>query len=1050
MNETQTRVGAGIIDWFARNSVAANLLLITTIVLGLLSLNDLRKEAFPSLDPDRVTVSVNFESGDPQQAEEGIALKVEEALESVAGIERITSTSDADGSKIVIEKLSSYDLDKLYEDVKSKVDAISDFPSDADNPVIEKATRQEHAIWVQFYGQTDRATLQSLAERLKSDLLAKPAIRDLEIKAKADSMIAIELDEVKLQAYGLTFSDISEAINAESAVATSTSLRNSEKVVSLKVSEQAYEQQAFANINLLTQADGSFITLGDVATISDTFSDDVFNLSRYNQQPGLAIEIVMDEYGDVTDIVDQANSVVEKWQNSNQLPSNVHLTTWYDASTIIKDRLSLLSKNALSGIALVFVILAIFLNLKVAFWVAAGLPFVFFGTLYLMGDNYTALTINEMTTFGFIMALGIVVDDAVVVGESIYSTRSKEGDNIENTIRGTLKVAVPTIFGVLTTVAAFLTLANIEGHLGQIYAQFGTVVMLCLLLSMVESKLILPSHLAHLKTQQRSDKKSLWSNIQHKADSSLQWFSEHIYQHIIKMALNYRYAVLIIFLAIFILVIGMPFTGKVKVSFFPDVEGDTIRSEITMYDDASFGQNRSALLTIEQAAIAADNNLIKKYGQSQSQILSLQVSAESDSIGNVTVEIDADSIYSSAELQKEWKRLAGKPEGVKKISIKAKKGLVDNFKVELKAYSTETVLAAGATMKEALLNIKGVSGIDDNITPGIPQYRFRMTTQGRTLGLTTAQLSEQILLSFAGATVQNFQRDNNEVKVQVRYPEQKRQTLADVENSMVHLDDGTTVPLTSVAEVYSEYQQSDITRINNLRAVYISADVDKEQIASNQLVANLKADVVPQLLAQHSNLVIDFAGEAEQQAETQSSMGNMFMVALLLIYVLLAIPLKSYVQPLLIMMAIPFGIVGAILGHYINGLTLSILSLFGILALSGVVVNDSLLLVSRFNELLEKYQLPVKQAIIEACTGRLRAVFLTSLTTFAGLMPLLSETSFQAQFLIPAAASLGYGILFATVITLILIPALLLIHFELKAFLGRPFKSKTKAVTLSS
>ncbi|MFC1233604.1 efflux RND transporter permease subunit [Vibrio sp. F74] len=1025
----------GIIGWFARNSVAANLLLIATIVMGILSLSELRKEAFPSLAPDQVTISVNYDSGNPDQAEEGIAIKIEEALESVAGIDAITSTSDASGSRVVVEKMNDYPLDTLFTDIKTNVDAINDFPSDADNPVIEKATRQDHAIWVQLYGDADRATFQDLAEKLKSDLLIQPAIRDLEIKATADPMIAVELDEAKLQAYGLTLSDISDAINAESSSAITTSLRNNEKVVRLKVSEQAYEQQEFANIRLLTLSDGTHVYLGDIANVQETFEDDTYTLSRYNQQSGMAIEIVMDEYGDITKIVDQANRVVDKWHASNYLPQDVQLTTWYDSSTVIKDRLSLLVKNALSGIALVFIILAVFLNLSVAFWVAAGLPFVFFGTLYFMTDRFTGLTINEMTTFGFIMALGIVVDDAVVVGESIYTTRCEEGDSVESTVRGTLKVAVPTIFGVLTTVAAFVAIANVEGRMGEIYAQFGTVVMICLLLSVVESKLILPSHLAHLNTH-RAAGKGIWSRIQQGADAGLQWFSSKIYRRAIGVALEYRYAVLVLFLSLFVLVVGMPLTGKVRVSFFPDIVGDTVRGEISMYDDASFGQTEASLLQLESAVIAADANLVTKYGEQESEILNLQVIAESDDSGTVTVEIDSNSVYQSNELLKEWKRLSGIPEGVKKLSIEAKKSMGDNFKVELKSWNTDTIFAAGAELKAKLQSIDGVSGIDDNMSPGEPQYRFELTEQGRSLGLETSDLASQILRSFGGSTVQKFQRDSDEVKVKVSYPEDQRQTLADIMEAHIRTSDGSVVPLSTVAKVYTEYQQSEITRIDNLRAVYITASVDKNIIASNELVQKIKTEVMPDLLAQYSGLTIDFSGEAEHQEETTSSMSSMFVMALIAIYALLAIPLRSYVQPILIMMAIPFGIVGAILGHVVNDLTISILSLNGVLALSGVVVNDSLLLASRFNTLIREKNMAVKEAIFEACTGRLRAVLLTSFTTFAGLAPLLGETSVQAQFLIPAAAALGYGIIFATLITLVLIPSLLLINHEITTVCG--------------
>ncbi len=375
----------GIIGWFATNSVAANLLLVSMIVLGLMSLNTIRKEAFPSMEPNVITVSVNYDSGDAKQAEEGIAIKIEDALETVPGIKRITSTSNANGSSVRIEKISDYELETLLTDVKTKVDAIYNFPADAENPVIDKARMQDHALWVQLYGEVDRATLQELAEKLKADLLAQPSIRDLEIKGKSEPIISVEVDEGQLQAYGLTLSDVATAINAESSTALTTSLRNGEKVVRLKASEQAYRAAEFARIPLVTTLQGTIITLGDVAEVTEAFEDDPFTLSRYQQTNGMGIEIVMDEYGDVTQIVEQAKQVVENWHQRGLLPANVELETWYDKSTLIKDRLSLLTSNAVTGIALVFIVLALFLNFRVAFWVAAGLPFVFFGTLFFMG-----------------------------------------------------------------------------------------------------------------------------------------------------------------------------------------------------------------------------------------------------------------------------------------------------------------------------------------------------------------------------------------------------------------------------------------------------------------------------------------------------------------------------------------------------------------------------------------------------------------------------------------------------------------------------------------
>ncbi|OZG75424.1 acriflavine resistance protein B [Hahella sp. CCB-MM4] len=1047
----------GIIQWFATNPVAANLLLITTIVLGLLSLSDLRKEAFPSMEPDSITVSVSYDGGDAKQAEEGIALKVEEALETVSGIKRITSTSNSNGSTISIEKTSDWDLDDLLNDVKTQVDAVNNFPTDADKPVIEKARRQDHAIWVHLYGDTDRSTLQTLADRLKADLLAKSAISDLSVSGKADPLMSIEIDEARLQAYGLTISDIAGVINNESSSALTTSLRNSNKTVRLKASEQASSTREFADIPLMTTEDGAVIRLGDIASVTDGFEDDTFVLSRYNQQNAIGIQILMDEQGDVTNIVEQAQQVVDNWKTSGSLPANVSLETWYDKSTLIKDRLSLLTKNALTGIAMVFIVLALFLNLRVAFWVAAGLPFVFFGTLYFMTDNFTGLTINEMTTFGFIMALGIVVDDAVVVGESVYATRKAEGDTLNNTVKGTMKVAVPTIFGVLTTVAAFMSLSNVSGNLGKIYAQFATIVTICLLLSVVESKLILPAHLAHLNTHRGTPGRGVkhwWSHVQHAADSGLQWFNHQCYRPLIKQTLRFRYAVVPLFLALAILVVGLPLSGSVRISFFPGISGDVVTARIAMEPDASFGQTDKALLQLEQQALLTDQTLQRKSGEdvseaAQSAIKSLQVVAESDLSGTVRVELEDNAPYSIADFGRQWEQLSGKPEGVRKLKIMSTMAMVDNLRVELKAWNEDSVIAAGKQLRSALEQVSGVSGIDDNLSSGQPQYRFQLTEQGRALGLDTATLSRQLLQAFGGESVQRFQRDKDEVTVRVRYPETQRQTYADIEQASIRTSSGQVVPLSSVATVIQEYQQKEITRIDGLRAVTISASVDKDRVSSNELVGQLQTDLVPQLLRQYPDLSIHFGGEAEQQAETTSSMTSMFVITLLVIYALLAIPLKSYIQPVMIMTAIPFGIVGAILGHWLNDLTISILSLNGVLALSGVVVNDSLLLVSSFNNLVRKREIEeesfdIQDLIINACTGRLRAVLLTSFTTFAGLAPLLGETSMQAQFLIPAAASLGYGILFATLITLILIPVLLMIREDMSRVTQRLF-AKRKA-----
>ena len=1048
----------GIIRWFAANPVAANLLMILVVILGIMETGSIRKEAFPSIEPDSISISVSYNSGSATQSEEGLAIKIEEQLEDVIGIKTITSNSTGGGVTVTVEKQSGYDLSTLMRDVKARIDAISTFPVDAKNPVIKKAEREERALWVQIYGDADRHTLQKLAFDLKTDLLAHDKVNRVTLSGWLDPMMAIEIDEAKLQAYGLSLSDIETAIRQGSSNTITPTLHDENIYLQLKTSEQAYLKQDFAKIPLIINSSGKQINLGDVTKIDDTYEDYTSSLSRFNGSNSIGLQVITVGQDDIFDSVQGAREVVDQWINNDALPEGIEIATWSDSSVNIKDRLQLLIKNAGTGILLVFILLAIFLNLSVAFWVAAGLPFIFFGTIYFMGDSYFGLTLNEFTTFGFILALGIVVDDAVVVGESVYAVRSEGGDTLENTIKGTMQVAIPTLFGVFTTIAAFFTLSQLEGRLGQLYSQFAYVVTICLVLSVIESKLILPAHLAHLRTHRQPSRNKLslfWQKIQHGANAGLNWFSEKVYQPTIDKALTYRYAVAVLFIALFAYVIAMPFTGAVRVSFFPEVPGDSVRAQLTMQNDSSFGQTHQNLMLIEKHAYEADQELLSKSNANdnkiksenskdikvKSSIESLQLLSESDQTGAITVELAANTPYDINTFTKAWRERIGTPEGARTVSVQNRRSDVAALRVELSANDDETLNLAGTALKQRLRETAGVSGVEDNLEPGQPSVNLALNEQGRALGLTTDMLAQQVLQAFNGQVVQRYQRNNDEIEVKVRYPKSERQNPVDIYNARIRTSDGSVVPLSSVATTTFGYTRDTITRIDRKRAVYISSDVDKEIVSGTELVEQLKRDVVPEIESQYPGLDIHFAGEAEQQAETQSSMGEKFMLAMLIIFILLAIPLGSYSQPILIMTAIPFGIVGAILGHWINDIALGILSLNGIIALSGVVVNDSLLLVSRYND-IKKSRDDIKTSISLACRSRLRAVLLTSFTTFAGLVPLLQETSRQAQFLIPAAVSLAYGIMFATIITLIFIPSLLLIQEDIAQLMNRFWQNK--------
>lgn len=1071
----------GIIPWFANNPVAANLLLILVITLGIVNVGSLNKEAFPSLSPNKVEVYVSNDSGSAKENEEGIAIPIEQALQSTPGIKNITTTATASSGAASIEMIDGYDIDTLMDDIDVEINQITTFPDDADPALISKDVREEHSIWIQLYGEADRRTLQKLTLELESDLLASEDISATSITGWLDPMLKVDVDKNKLESYELTLSDLADAINAESSTSKVATLRNEDIYMSISAAEQAYFKSQFSKIPLLTNENGGTLLLSDVASITDSYDTDDFVLSRFNRENSLAIQVLTKGTSDISNSVVAAKAVLEEWYDSGRLPPNVKIGTWYDRSESINQRLELMVENAVTGVFLVFVLLAVFLNITVAFWVAMGLPFIFFGTLFFMGTESIGLTLNLFTTFGFIMALGIVVDDAVVVGESIYTVRSKEGDTLGSTIKGTMIVAVPTLFGVFTTVAAFWALSNIEGRLGQLYSQFAIVVAICLVLSVIESKVILPAHLAHINTRKSTRTNPIarfWALIQRGADNGLEWFSERLYRPAIELALNYRYAVLTVFMAIFILVMSMPFTGAIRTSFFPQIPGDTVRGSVTMQNDVSYGQTQKVLLALEKAAYQADIALRNPNAEGRGErrgpppgaqaearadaptrpprddsavaIENIQVTASGDQSGNIRIELITDRPYTSAQFASKWQQLAGSPEGVKNLRIRSARETVDALRVELRGNDSSVLTGAMAELLKQLETLPAVTGIEQNSDPTESRLVLELTDQGRLLGLSTSGLASQISNNFDGQEVQSFQRENNEVEVRLGYPDDQQESPSEIMQTKITLEDGSRIPLSAVAKLSYQQAETRIIRIDGKRSLYLSSEVDKDTMSATEVVEYLQKAVVPQLERQFVGVSVYFSGEAEQRAETQSSMSEMFMIALLIIYGLLAIPLKSYSQPLIIMMAIPFGIIGALLGHWMNSLTLGIFSLNGILALSGVVVNDSLLLVSRFNDLRHETS-HVRKAISLACRSRLRAVLLTSFTTFAGLIPILWETSRQAQMLIPAAVSLAYGIMFATVITLILIPVLLMIKEDVHNILARlkaaPEESNNPPVT---
>ncbi|WCE32494.1 efflux RND transporter permease subunit [Vibrio sp. SCSIO 43137] len=1027
----------GVIAWFVRNPVAANLLMVLIVVAGLTTLSKLRVEGFPSIPPNNITISVDYSSGSAASAEEGVAIKIEEALRGVQGIKSMSTSSDGSGVSVTLTKLSNYDLDTLYRDVKMKVDAISTLPKSAEKPVISPEIEVEDVIAVNLYGDVPASVLQEYTQELRAQLLKSAGIQKVNYLGRKTPKVTVQVDESQLQAYGLTISDVAAKVNAASVTDTGGELLSSQGKLTLKTEQQRYSAAEFASIPVKQLADGRVILLSDIAEISDDF-ENKNNLSRFNGKPSVGVRVKTYGNSNVSVVAEEVNQVVAEFRQT--LPASIHAEVWDDRSKPIEGRLALLMKNSFQGIVMVIALLALFLNIRVALWVGLGLPVIFAGALTMMGDSFFGMSLNELTTFGFIMALGIVVDDAVVIGESIYEEREKRGATLKSTIAGAGKVAVPTTFGVLTTMVAFVSISLVEGELGKIFAQFAYAAAFCLLFSLIESKLILPSHLAHVRMHSNSKGRSigaLWNRLQGRVISGLNYFTHHYYKPFLNRVLAYRYAALAMFIAVFIAIAGLVPSGKIKVTFFPEISSDYIVAEMVFEDDAGYGLVQRETLVVEQLAEKLNKQLADEYGLEIEPIQQL-LTETSDTSATITVGLSSNNQrpFTAADIARRWQELLPPLEGMESINLAADMISEKDISIELKSKNAETISEAGIWLMAELNKISGVSGIKSGFKNAQMQVDLELKPQGIAMGLSSTELLNQLKYAYQGYEIQRFQKGENEIKVKIQYPDSSRGNLADLQQTEIRLSDGRRVALTTVASISTRYVATKIERLDYNRVNLISANVDKKAISPEEVLIKLENGLFKELKQQYRDLEIGISGEQKEKSEITNSLYGAFAVAMVAIYALLAIPLKSYVQPVLIMLAIPFGIVGALLGHLAHDIPVSLLSMFGILALSGVVVNDSLLLISRYNN-NRKHGLPVTEAILESGTGRLRAILLTSTTTYAGLAPLLAETSPQAQFLIPAAASMGYGILFATIITLILIPSLVMIVEDIASLFNK-------------
>jgi len=1031
-----------MIAWFAKNHVAANLLMITILLMGFLSIkSNIPLEVFPSFESDVVRVGVSLRGSTPEDVEQGVTIRIEEAVQDLQGIEKITSTSVEGNSSVSIEAEPGYDVRELLSDVKSRVDAINSFPVDAEKPNIAIQQRQRNVISVTVASIHSEKEIREFAEQVRDDLLNLTEVTQVALDAVRNYEINIEVSQEKLQQYQITLADIASAVKSSSQDMSAGNVRTEGGDVLVRSKGQAYRKDEFENIVIRTQKDGTFLHVSDVAIVHDGFEETPLR-ARFNGKQGAMIDVFRIGNQNAIEVADAVKDYIIDRQST--LPDGFELSFWDDDSEIVKSRLNTLITNALQGGFLVLLLLTLFLRPSIAFWVFIGIPVSFMGAFIFM--PFFGISINIMSLFGFILVLGIVVDDAIVTGENIYRHSQTAETGLDAAIKGTLEVATPVTFGILTTIAAFLPLAFIEGRRGAMFAQIPVIVIPVLIFSLIESKFVLPSHLKSLKLRSDKSKMSKFSVWQQKFADGFESMILKYYKPILKKALDNRLTTLAMFIGVFILILAFITSGWTRFVFFPRIASETARANLIMPVGTSFDVVDRYVDKMSKAASVLQDKYRDDEGNS---VILNTLAITSDEVGRVRFEIlPADKNETGVgirQLVQEWRELIGDIPGAESLTFRAEIGRGgDPIDIRLSSNNLSTLNIVAEQVKTHLATYPTAFEISDSLSNGKEELIIELTEQGHAMGMSSSYVTRQVRDAFFGAQIQRIQRGRDDVRVMIRFPLSERKSIANLDNMLINTPTNGKVPLSHVAKLIPGKSPSAIKRIDRYRTVSVTADVDKTN--SNMTVINVALTAfLDELMKKYPNVNYSLEGEAREQSDSFGSLAMGLVFVFFIIYCLLAIPFKSYIQPIIVMSVIPFGAIGAVMGHWVMAMDLTIMSMLGMMALIGVVVNDSLVLVDFIN----KRRLAGEQlltAVLTAGQSRFRPVMLTSLTTFIGLMPLLFEKATQAQFLIPMAVSLGFGIIFATFITLVLVPVNYLLVEDAKSFV-KLAKSKMLTAT---
>lgn len=1036
---TQQRIARfarnGPIRWFAHNPVASNLVMIVLLAGGALTTQDLRQEVFPEVPRQMVQVTVAYPGASPEEVEQGIVLAVEEAIRAVDGVEEIRARASEGMASVSADLLRSTDAQQALSDIKSEVDRITTFPQGAERPVISIPSNRMPVVSVIIHGDASLATLEDLAEDSRRALLATPQISVAEVLGVPPPEISIEVPQETLRRYGLTLEEIATAVRNASVDVPSGGIRAATGEILVRTTERREHGPEFREITLRKLSDGSTLTVGDVATVHDSYrqTDEAAYLDGER-----AVRLQVFRVGDQTpiEVADVVRDHVAK--QKGKLPG-IGYTLWNDASDVYRSRLNLLLRNAAIGLVLVMGVLGLFLQPRLAFWVTMGIPISFLGAIMFMPA--LGVSVNMISLFAFLLALGIVVDDTIVVGESVFSERHRIDDPRLAAVVGTRRVGIPVIFAVLTTVVAFAPLNFMPDESGAFYRNIPLIVIPTLLISLFEALFILPSHLAHRggegAAQESTEARTpgRLAALQQGFVARFERMVPRYFRPLVEACVRHRYITVAVGAGLLMLSIGLVAGGWVKFNFMPKVEGDEVSVTLEMPFGTPVEDTRAVADKVTQAA----RDVLAELPGDTARGIYTQVGRVTMSSGRGTrtaagshvaevvislVPMDERNV-GSRELSERWRQKLGEVAGPERIDFQFAVGPGSNesYAVELRHPDQEVLQRAAADLAESLRGISGVFDVDDGFREGKPQLDVTLRPEARALGVTETMLARQLRNAYFGAEAQRDQRGRDELRVYVRLPESQRATQHSLSQFIVRTPTGGEIPLAQAARIRPSVSYTEIERENASRAVDVRADVDADVTTSGDVQAALEKEALPRLRQAYPGMTWEKSGTLLRQDRSFSALSTGLSVALLVMFTLMAMAFRSYVQPILILCAIPFGMVGALIGHMLMGYNLSLLSVLGMVALSGVVVNDSLVLVSGANSLTDE-GVDARDAIVQASQDRLRPVLLTSLTTFFGLAPMIFETSVQARFLIPMAVSLGFGVLFVTIIALLLVPAL--------------------------